>query len=75
MHAGRLGGESTHSAQRSNPSICEWASAMTSKLPPVIESGVFTASVQRTIDAPIERVWDVLTDLPKYHEWSVSSAL
>lgn len=48
---------------------------MTSKLPPVIESGVFTASVQRTIDAPIERVWDVLTDLPKYHEWSVSSAL
>lgn len=40
-----------------------------SALPADLESCVFYVHLTREIDAPIERVWDVLTDLPKYQDW------
>ena len=42
-----------------------------SNLPKPSYKGVFTAYVSRTIDTPIEKVWDVLADFPKYPEWYV----
>ncbi|KAI5117131.1 hypothetical protein M0805_007715 [Coniferiporia weirii] len=37
-------------------------------LPPDVNSGVFFVHLTREIDAPVETVWDILTDLSKYHE-------
>ncbi|THH02629.1 hypothetical protein EW145_g6724 [Phellinidium pouzarii] len=39
-------------------------------LPPNVEKGVFFVHVTREIDAPVDKAWDVLTDLSKYHEWN-----
>lgn len=36
---------------------------------PKVEGGVYTASVSRDIDAPIGKVWEVLTNFPAYEEW------
>ncbi|KAH9920863.1 uncharacterized protein BXZ73DRAFT_52039 [Epithele typhae] len=42
--------------------------AATTNLPPQTYEGVFTMAVSCDIDAPIETVWDILTDFPKYGE-------
>ncbi|EJD05055.1 uncharacterized protein FOMMEDRAFT_80890 [Fomitiporia mediterranea MF3/22] len=34
-----------------------------------LRKSVFHVRVTREIDAPVERVWDTLTDVPHYHEW------
>ncbi|KAI0369266.1 hypothetical protein BV20DRAFT_946385 [Pilatotrama ljubarskyi] len=44
---------------------------MPSNLPPPSYSGPFTANASVVIDAPIEKVWDVLLDFPKYPECQV----
>lgn len=32
---------------------------------------VLTSYVTREIDAPLETVWEILSDFPKYPDWSV----
>jgi len=44
--------------------------AVCSNLPPLSSKGVFQVSVSVLIDAPRDKVWNVLLDLPKYHEWN-----
>ena len=39
--------------------------------PPGAEGGVFYLHKTEEIGASIEDVWNVLTDLPRYHEWWV----
>ncbi|KAJ7607433.1 hypothetical protein FB45DRAFT_948315 [Roridomyces roridus] len=41
----------------------------TSKIPS-LKPGVFTVSDSILIDAPIEKVWEVLMDFGRYHEWN-----
>jgi hypothetical protein len=43
----------------------------TSNLPPLSSNGVFFVSASIIIDAPRDRIWDVLLDFPKYREWCV----
>ena len=43
----------------------------TSNLPPLSSNGVFFVSASIIIDAPKDRIWDVLLDFPKYREWCV----
>ncbi|KAI0776747.1 hypothetical protein BD413DRAFT_602246 [Trametes elegans] len=38
-------------------------------LPPPTYNGSFTGHASVVIDAPIDKVWDVLLDFPKYSEW------
>ncbi len=40
-------------------------------LPAPSYTGALTCYVSREIDAPLETVWEVLSDFPKYPEWSV----
>ncbi|KAI0659644.1 hypothetical protein C8Q70DRAFT_1154379 [Cubamyces menziesii] len=42
----------------------------TTNLPAPTYSGPLTISVSVDIDAPIEKVWEVLLDFPKYGEWN-----
>ncbi|KAL1679425.1 hypothetical protein EV122DRAFT_209991 [Schizophyllum commune] len=39
-------------------------------LPPSVKDGVFAASASCVIDAPREKVWQILCDFPKYKEWN-----
>jgi len=41
-----------------------------SNLPPLPSKGVFHVSASVIIDAPRDKVWRVLLDFPKYHEWN-----
>jgi hypothetical protein len=45
--------------------------SVSSNLPPLSTSGVFSVSASIIIDAPRDKVWNVLLDFPKYHEWFV----
>jgi uncharacterized protein YndB with AHSA1/START domain len=45
------------------------SSTTTTNLPPPAEKGVFSVTVTREINAPIDRVWQVLLDFPSYKEW------
>ena len=40
-----------------------------SKLPPRAEDAVLAMTASAVIDAPIEKVWEVLVDFPSYPEW------
>lgn len=40
-----------------------------SNLPPLEFCAIAEYSVSVDIDAPIEQVWDILTNLPLYPEW------
>jgi len=44
--------------------------SVSSNLPPLSTSGVFSVSASIIIDAPRDKVWNVLLDFPKYHEWN-----
>ncbi|KAI0670244.1 hypothetical protein C8Q78DRAFT_974820 [Trametes maxima] len=44
---------------------------MPTNLPPPSYSGPFTVNASITIDAPIDKVWEVLLDFPKYTECQV----
>jgi len=39
-------------------------------LPPKASDGVMVVSTSILIDAPIDKVWSVLTDFPSYREWN-----
>ncbi|KAI0759025.1 hypothetical protein C8Q74DRAFT_1301632 [Fomes fomentarius] len=39
-------------------------------LPPPSYSGVFAMQVTTEIDAPLDKVWDILADFTKYPEWN-----
>lgn len=41
-------------------------------LPPKASDGVLTVTASSIIDAPIEKVWEVLLDFSSYPEWYVS---
>ncbi|CAL1698177.1 unnamed protein product [Somion occarium] len=43
---------------------------MSGPTPPRAEDGVFTMTASATIDAPVEKVWNVLLDFPSYPEWN-----
>ncbi|KAI0651198.1 hypothetical protein C8Q79DRAFT_18231 [Trametes meyenii] len=43
---------------------------MPSNLPPPSYNGPFTVNATVTIDAPIDKVWEILLDFPKYTEWN-----
>ncbi|KAG5637081.1 hypothetical protein H0H81_005813 [Sphagnurus paluster] len=45
-------------------------SASSSNLPPLTENGVFSVSSSIMIDAPIEKVWQIMLDFPSYKEWN-----
>lgn len=45
-----------------------------SNLPPPSSNGVFSVSASILIDAPREKVWQILLDFPKYREWYVLSS-
>ena len=42
---------------------------MSTNLPPASDPGVFSILITRDIEAPVETVWDVLTDFPSYGDW------
>ena len=50
-------------------------SSKATNLPEPSFSGPLTMRVDVDISAPIERVWEVLTDFPKYKEWYVLTGL
>lgn len=39
-------------------------------MPRSVTTGWFTVQARTTIQAPVARVWSILTDLEKYHEWN-----
>ncbi len=41
----------------------------TTNLPDPAYTAVLTCYVSREINAPLETVWDVLSDFPKYPDW------
>jgi len=43
---------------------------MSAPRPPAAGDGVFNVHKTTEINAPIEEVWRVLTDFPKYHDWN-----
>lgn len=40
-------------------------------LPPRVEEGIFSVSASVVIDAPRDKVWEIITDFPSYKEWCV----
>ncbi|PPQ73804.1 hypothetical protein CVT24_007256 [Panaeolus cyanescens] len=38
--------------------------------PPLIESGVFAVSGSSLIDAPKEKIWDIMMNFPEYGQWN-----
>ena len=42
---------------------------MSTNLPPTTEKGVFSVNITRDINAPIDKVWEILLDFQSYKEW------
>lgn len=38
-------------------------------LPPRVDSGVFAVQASTLIDAPVDKIWEILLDFPSYPEW------
>ena len=44
---------------------------MPDKLPPRVQDGVLAVTASSDIDAPVDKVWEVLLDFASYPEWYV----